>query len=194
MAATASLIEDLLVGVYRDQRARLWGFFLRGAGNEHVAEDLLQELFLRLWDHRERIAAELEPGDREGMRRYLWRAARNLMIDEIRVRQRRKTVEPRNGDASVDPLETAVAPDHHDVVEHEDCLRMVRETVSRLKNARARSCMQGWLEGRELTRIADENRLSAGQVRGILQRARSEVILRAGNRLRPATDRERGTR
>lgn len=193
MAATAAPIEDLLVAVFREQRPRLWGFLLRGAGSEHAAEDLLQEAFLRLWDHRERIATEVNPGDREGMRRYLWRAARNLMIDEIRFRQRRKAVEPAGFHASVDPPESAVAPDHHVVVEHEDCLRVVRETVGRLKNTRARRCLQGWLEGREMTRIAEDAGLSVGQVRGLLQRARSEVILRAGNRLRSATARERGT-
>jgi len=193
MAATAVPIEDSLVRVFREQRPRLWGFLLRGAGNEHAAEDLLQEVFLRLWDHRERIATEVNPGDREGMRRYLWRAARNLMIDEIRFRQRRKVVEPAGVHASGDPPEAAVAPDHHGVVEHEDSLRVVRETVGRLKNARARRCLQGWLEGREMTQIADDAGLSVGQVRGLLQRARSEVILRAGNRLRSATARERGT-
>jgi RNA polymerase sigma factor (sigma-70 family) len=184
MAATQPFIEDLLVGVYQDQKPRLWGYFLRGAESEQVAEDLLQELFLRLWDHRDRLASELGPGDCESLRRYLWRTARNLMIDEIRAMQKDRAVKPSEGDVSTN---------HHTVVEREDCLRVVRETVVRLKNDRARRCMRLWLDGKELTQIADEARISIGQVRGLIQRARAEVILRAGNLLRSMAERGRET-
>lgn len=191
MAATPGFIEDLLVGVYHDQKPRLWGYFLRGAENEHIAEDLLQEVFLRLWNHRERLASELEHDDRESVRRYLWGTARNLMIDEIRMMQRDRAMKPPGVDVSHDPPEGGVAPDHHAVVEHEECLRVVREAVVRLKNVRARRCMRLWLEGKELTQIAAEARLGLGQARGLLQRARAEVILRAGNLLRSVGERGR---
>jgi RNA polymerase sigma-70 factor (ECF subfamily) len=180
MAAIQPSIEDLLVGVYNDQKSRLWGYFIRGAENEQIAEDLLQEIFLRLWDHRGRLATELPPGDRESMRRYMWRTARNLMIDEIRAMQKERAVSP-----SMD----SVSADHHAAVEREDCLRVVRESVGRLKSKRARRCMRLWLDGKELTQIAEEGRLGIGQVRGLIQRARAEVILRAGNLLRTAAER-----
>jgi RNA polymerase sigma-70 factor (ECF subfamily) len=177
MSTTRPSIEDLLVEVYNDQRSRLWGYFLRGAENEHVAEDLLQELFLRLWDHRGRFA-----GDRDSMRRYMWRAARNLMIDEIRAMQTERAAKPEKGSATAN---------HHAAVEHSDCLRVVRETVGRLRNERARGCMRLWLDGMELTQIAEELRMGVGQVRGLIQRARAEVVLRAGNLLRSVAERER---
>ncbi len=176
MSTTRPSIEDSLVGVYQDQKSRLWGYFLRGAENEHVAEDLLQELFLRVWDHRGQLL-----GGPESVRRYMWRTARNLMIDEIRAMQTERTAKPTEGSAT---------ENHHAAVEHQDCLRVVRETVGRLKNERARSCMRLWLDGKELTQIANERRLGVGQVRGLIQRARAEVILRAGNVLRSVAERE----
>jgi RNA polymerase sigma-70 factor (ECF subfamily) len=177
MSTIQPSIEDLLVGVFEDQKSRLWGYFIRGAENEHIAEDLLQELFLRLWDRRERLT-----DDSESLRRYMWRAARNLMIDEIRAMQKDRAMKPTKGSATAD---------HHEAVEHQDCLRVVRETVGRLKNERARSCMRLWLDGKELTQIAEEGRLGVGQVRGLIQRARAEVILRAGNLLRSEAERIR---
>jgi RNA polymerase sigma-70 factor (ECF subfamily) len=177
MSTTRPSIEDSLVGVFQEQKSRLWGYFLRGAENEHVAEDLLQELFVRLWDHCGRLT-----GDRDNLRRYMWRAARNLMIDEIRAMQSQRAARPEKGSATAN---------HHAAVEHSDCLRVVRETVGRLKNERARGCMKLWLDGKELTQIAEELRMGVGQVRGLIQRARAEVILRAGNLLRSGAERER---
>jgi len=194
MVANQAFIEDLLVGVYHDQKPRLWGYFLRGAENEQIAEDLLQELFLRLWDHRVRLAHEMGHDDRESVRRYLWATARNLMIDEIRGMQRDRAVKHPGVETSSDRPEGDAAPDHHAVVEHQDCLRVVRESVVRMKNSRARLCMQLWFEGKELIQIAAEARLGVGQVRGLLQRARSEVILRAGNLLRSVAERGREAR
>ena len=155
---------------------RLYRYFLRLNGSTADAEDLLQELFLRLWDHRGQLG-----GDRDSVRRYMWRAARNLMIDEIRAMQKDRAAKPSKGSDAVD---------HHAAVEHEDCLRVVRESVVRLKNERARRCMRLWLDGKELTQIAEEARLGVGQARGLIQRARAEVILRAGNLLRSVAEHE----
>ena len=65
--------EILLLRVFRAQSPRLWGFLLRNLADPETAEDLMQEAFMRVWDHREELAAELKTGDRDAVRRYLWR-------------------------------------------------------------------------------------------------------------------------
>ena len=70
---------DGLIDAYAD---RLYGYFCRSTGSRTVAEDLLQDLFLRLvqtierYDHRERFEA------------FLFRIAGNLNRDRIRRARR----------------------------------------------------------------------------------------------------------
>ena len=163
------------MAVIEAQRARLMRFLARGTGGPSTAEDLLQEALLRTWDHR----ASLDT-DADGARRYLWRVARNLLIDDIRWRRRRRARE--DGDPELaDP-----APDvsgGEQMVEREDCLRVLRETVDGLANHRVRRCVELWIAGSDLPVIAAQLGLASGQVRGLLQRGRSEIVRRAAVRL-----------
>ena len=197
MASGPPSSETTLLRVFREQRPRLWGFLVRGLGSPESAEDLLQETFLRAWDHRAELGSVTERGDRDAARRYIWRAARNLMIDEIRTKARQR----RRGEGLHVVQEQEALPelanaDPEEPVEHNDCLRAVRETVARLRNRRARRCLQLWMEGRSLSEIGERLRLEVGQVRGLLQRGKAEVILRATDRLRtrPASSGPAGQR
>jgi DNA-directed RNA polymerase specialized sigma24 family protein len=108
----------------------------------------------------------------------MWQTARNQVIDEIRrrVRNRALAVRETGGEATVSgPTER---------LEREDCLRVVREAARSLRSGRARRCLEMWLDGRDPLAIAAELGLAPGQVRGLLQRARDEVILRASSRLK----------
>ena len=73
-----------------------------------------------------------------------------------------------------------------EAVEREDCHRILHEMVATLGSARVRRCLTLWLEGRDHSAIARQLNLGAGQVRGLLQRGRAELIRRAGPRLREA--------
>jgi DNA-directed RNA polymerase specialized sigma24 family protein len=63
-------------------------------------------------------------------------------------------------------------------IELADSLRVIREAVDHLENDRVRRCVQLWLGGSDVQGIARQRGLSAGQVRGLLQRGRSEIIRR----------------
>lgn len=64
--------------VFRRYRPRVYSFLLRLTGRPALAEDLLQETFLRL----SRKAGELSPDTRLGA--WLFTVARNLVFDERR--------------------------------------------------------------------------------------------------------------
>ncbi|MFQ5763980.1 MAG: RNA polymerase sigma factor [Rhodospirillales bacterium] len=177
--------ESLLTEVFREQRGRLWGFLMRGAGEQAAAEDLLQETFLRVFGHRRDLSAELAAGDRESVRKYIWRVARNLMIDEIRYRRRRRLAQPAAFQGEDMVLEAPdPAPGSEEILHRRECRRAMREAVAAIRNGRRRRCLQLWLDGMSLAGIAARVGLGTGQVRGLLQRARAEVVLRAGQRLR----------
>ncbi len=171
--------EARLLNAFREQRTRLWGYIMRSLGNAETAEDLLQETFLRFWDHRDKIEGETDAG---AARRFLWRIARNLVIDEIRTRVRARVHDSQavSPDESPSPNPGPAAD-----MEHADCIRTVRETVERLPNRRARRCLQLWMKGHTMDGIAKEAGIAVAQVRGLLQRGKAEVIQRAGDRLAP---------
>ena len=177
-------VEDVLVAAFEEQRPSLRGFFIRGAGGEALAEDLLQETVLRAWGHRGSLVGDPAAAEevREGARRYLWRVARNLMIDEIRWRQRRRAGEgglQGIGDFLDDTMiEATGMPGPEEEIELADSFRVIREAVAHLENDRVRRCVHLWLGGSDVRGIARQRGLSAGQVRGLLQRGRSEIIRR----------------
>jgi RNA polymerase sigma factor (sigma-70 family) len=170
-----SPFEFLFLEVFREQRGRIWGFFTRGA-TEDMAEELLEETFLQVWDRRQALEAGIDAGDREGVRKGLWRVAGNLMVDEIRLRQRRRRT------IRMDPADPGSRTEEE--MEWQEGLQIVRDTVGRVKSLRRRRCLELWLEGLSPERIAERLRLGSGQVRGLIQRARAEVILKATNRFR----------
>jgi RNA polymerase sigma-70 factor (ECF subfamily) len=60
----------------------LWGFLRASCGDPALADDLLQESFLRL------LGARLDETSESGRRAYLYRIASNLLHDHWRLRRR----------------------------------------------------------------------------------------------------------
>ncbi len=173
--------DTLLLRVFREQRPWLWGFLTRHLGTETAAADVLDETFLDAWDMRADLGAALLRGDRDAVRRFLWRGARNRVIDETRADSRRRarteSIRPV-GDTETEPTgPSAAAPGHA------ACLAAVRESVNRLHNRRLRQCLRRWLEGADLAALSRDYGLPIGELRAMLQRGRHEVLMRASHAL-----------
>jgi RNA polymerase sigma-70 factor (ECF subfamily) len=174
--------DEALLAVFEGERGRLRGFFIRGTRPESLADDLVQETLLRAWGHRDAfVGPSGAEGLDQGSRQYLWRVARNLLIDHLRWRRRQRAREVE-GEATAAPE----GPGMEEAVEREACHRILHETVDTLGSVRVRHCLTLWLEGRDHSAIARQLDLGAGQVRGLLQRGRAELVRRAGPRLREA--------
>jgi RNA polymerase sigma-70 factor, ECF subfamily len=102
-----SLDEDVVAAIYRDHGAALKRFVLSACRDPQLAEDVVQETVLRVWQQAPEITGSL--------RSYLFRTARNIMIDNYRKAQRR-------------PLEAAA----HDAVEFVDPTERVDELLNRV--------------------------------------------------------------
>lgn len=74
------LDEDAVAQIYRDHAPLLRRLVLRATGDPQRAEDIVQEVILRVW-------RQAPPTDH--LRAYLTQSARNLVIDEHRAAQRR---------------------------------------------------------------------------------------------------------
>ncbi|HEY8702662.1 MAG TPA: sigma-70 family RNA polymerase sigma factor [Arthrobacter sp.] len=76
-----SLDEDVVAAIYRDHGTALRRFVLSASRDPQLAEDVVQETVLRVWQQAPDITGSL--------RSYLFRTARNIMIDNYRKAQRR---------------------------------------------------------------------------------------------------------
>ncbi|MBA2520305.1 MAG: sigma-70 family RNA polymerase sigma factor [Chloroflexia bacterium] len=79
---------------------------VRVVHDHQVAEDLLQESFLRVWQH-----ARTYDGSLGRVRAWLLGIAHNLALNELRRRRRRPQEAPHAPDAVAPILETVAAPD-----------------------------------------------------------------------------------
>ena len=75
------LDEDVVAAIYREHGAALRRFVLSASRDPQLAEDVVQETVLRVWQQAPDITGSL--------RSYLFRTARNIMIDNYRKAQRR---------------------------------------------------------------------------------------------------------
>ncbi|WP_427172685.1 sigma-70 family RNA polymerase sigma factor [Arthrobacter sp. 92] len=91
------LDEDVVAAIYREHGEALRRFVLSASRDAQAAEDVVQETVLRVWQQAPQITGSL--------RSYLFRTARNIMIDNYRRAQRRP-VEASERDV-VDPSEAA---------------------------------------------------------------------------------------
>ncbi|WP_415855386.1 sigma-70 family RNA polymerase sigma factor [Sinomonas sp. G460-2] len=76
-----SMDEDAVAAIYRDHGAALRRFARGAVGSDEQAEDIVQEAIIRVWRHAPEATA--------GLRAYLYRTVRNLIVDQHRQRARR---------------------------------------------------------------------------------------------------------
>lgn len=102
--------------LYRTWRTQLLAYFGRCVAYQD-AEDLTQELFLRFLNAQANGTRIIQP------RRWLWRAAHNLVVDAYRARAGKPVSAPMHvqlaDQLAADPLELAIVwDDRTDVVHH----------------------------------------------------------------------------
>ncbi len=76
--------EQAFKNLYYKYASMLYSFLWRKTGNVDLAKDLVQEVFIRTWNNREKLNSEMN------VKSYLYRIANNLAIDHLRY----KTLHP----------------------------------------------------------------------------------------------------
>lgn len=105
MQAIVARDEDALAEVYRRHGGAVFGLCSRLLADASLAEDITQELFLRLWNEPNRF----DPA-RGALRSYLQRQAHSRSIERIRSEEARRRREERAqpSEVIVDDLEARV--------------------------------------------------------------------------------------
>jgi RNA polymerase sigma-70 factor (ECF subfamily) len=88
---------------YAAHSGELYGFAMRSLGDSGLAEEAVQETFLRAWRAGERFDPEIG-----SLRTWLFAILRNVVIDLGRARASRPRVAEGGVEPSVEPLEQAL--------------------------------------------------------------------------------------
>jgi len=99
--------EDAARRLYRTYARELLGFAVHRLGDRALAEEVVQEVFTRVW----RRAGDYDPA-RGSVRTWLYGIARNAVVDAERHRSRRPPAalfeEGREAEAADEPIERAL--------------------------------------------------------------------------------------
>lgn len=143
---------------YREHGGILYGFVLNALGDRGLAEDCVQETFLRAWRARDGFDAT-----RGSERTWLFAIARNVVVDAARARSRRLRLVTDDGDALDHALAAASAPG--DLAEDLAARIQVSDALSRLSEDHRTVVVEVQMRGRSYDELAAQLDVSVGTLR-----------------------------
>ena len=146
---------------YRD---KVYRFVLRMVGNEMDAEDIMQELAIRIWKRREAFKVLENP------EAWCMTVVRNLAVDKLRNRKKRQYIEVTEAydvsDNNRDPYEQVVA---------EDMMETLRKWMNQLPENQRMTLHLREVEGLTYQEIAEICDMSLEQVKSNIFRGRQAL-------------------
>ncbi len=131
--------ENAFKAFYELHYAQLYGFVLKHTDDQQLAEDLVQQAFIKLWQKRTSIYSAL------AFKSYLFTTARNLVIDEYH----RKLAEQEAQLVFKDLLQTTPSEEVHQTI-----LQEINAAIEALPPKRRRIFEMHKLEGLSHREIA----------------------------------------
>jgi RNA polymerase sigma-70 factor (ECF subfamily) len=157
----------------RRYAGRVFGYFCRGLKNQGDAEDLTQEVFLRLY----RARARYQP--RARFATWMFHITQNVARTALRSRRRHPCVPLASGPAAQSPVLETLVSDHEapsQPVERDELAGVVRAAVAEL-TARQRTAL-------ELRHFHDHSYAEVGEELAMTAKAAKSLVYRARNQLR----------
>ena len=133
---------------YAAHAGELYGFARRSLGDAGLAEEAVQETFLRAWRAGERFDPELG-----SLRTWLFAILRNVVIDLSRARAARPAVAEGGVEPSVEPLEEALLA------------WQVEEALRRIGEQHRKVLIETYYRGRPYGEVAAELGVPEGTVK-----------------------------
>ncbi len=143
---------------------RLYRFALRMLGDVSEAEDVVQEVMMRLWNGRDQM------DQIQNMEAWCMQITKNLSLDKLRLQQRtgKKTVEP-----SAEMQHDGLTPDA--TTELDESMQHIHHLITALPEKQRQVMHLRDVEGYSYQEICDILELDMNQVKVNLFRARNAV-------------------
>lgn len=155
----ASLFKQLLLPLY----PRLQRVALRMLGNVEDAEDMVQEVYMKLWGKREELP------DVQNMEAYCVALTKNMCIDRLRL------AEVDRVDVDDVPLSLAAADDVASLLERQDTIEQVKLIIETLPEKQQQVITLRDIRDCTFEEIEEQTGLTAVNVRALLSRARKTI-------------------
>ena len=155
----ASLFKQLLLPLY----PRLQRVALRMLGNVEDAEDMVQEVYMKLWCRREELP------DVQNMEAYCVALTKNMCIDRLRL------AEVDRVDVDGVPLSLAAADDVASRLERQDAVEQVKLIIETLPEKQQQVITLRDIRDCTFEEIEEQTGLTAVNVRALLSRARKTI-------------------
>ena len=155
----ASLFKQLLLPLY----PRLQRVALRMLGNVEDAEDMVQEVYMKLWGKREELP------DVQNMEAYCVALTKNMCIDRLRL------AEVDRVDVDDVPLSLAAVDDVASQLERQDAVEQVKLIIETLPEKQQQVITLRDIRDCTFEEIEEQTGLTAVNVRALLSRARKTI-------------------
>lgn len=142
---------------------KLFRFALRIVGNPMEAEDVVQEVFIKVWKNKNNLT------EINNLEAWCMSVTRNLSIDKVRSKFRRETEMPEG----VDWKDEGISP--HKNAELSDTISRVKKLMEDLPESQRQVMELRDIEELSYQEIAEALDLSMEQVKVYLHRARKTI-------------------
>jgi RNA polymerase sigma-70 factor (ECF subfamily) len=146
---------------------KIFRYANRLLNNEHDAEDVVQEIWLKLWDKREQL------GNIKNMEAFAFRMTRNLCLDKIKLKKPQYFDDREEGAYRYDGADHQ--PDPESSLELKDTMERVNQIIGRLPEQQKTLLQLRDVEGLEYEEIASMTGLEINAIRVNISRARKNV-------------------
>jgi RNA polymerase sigma-70 factor, ECF subfamily len=176
-ATALHMDNDVFAGFYQRFARPLWAYLARVSGDPTLADDLMQETYVRF------LCADTAPSLEDGeiaSRRYLFRIATNLLRDHWR----------RPGAASIEEIPEELFASATNTAQH-DSQAILTPALAQMKPRERQLLWLAHAEGYSHREIAEITGLASASIRLLLFRARRKIahLLREQSSPKPATQR-----
>lgn len=143
---------------------KLFRFALRFLGNEEEAKDVVQEVFIRVWNGREQM------NEVQNWEAWCMRITKNLSLDRIRTLSRKQTHPLEDG---YDIRQESLSP--HESTELQESMNRIGQYIAALPEKQRQIIHLRDVEGYSYNEICEILELDMNQVKVNLFRARNAV-------------------
>jgi RNA polymerase sigma-70 factor (ECF subfamily) len=167
MRSESFILDDVAIrAAYTAHAGELYGFAYRSLGDSGLAEEAVQETFVRAWRAAERFDEQLG-----SMRTWLFSILRHVVIDLARARSARPPL------ASADDVEDVVPATTDDAFDRALVSWQIEEALRRIGADHRRVLLETYFRGRRYAEVAEDLGIPEGTVKSRVYYALKAVRL-----------------